>query len=123
MTPDAKSRITDCVGRYYQALRASDAELVRDVFHPHARVTGYLPDGLHEMTVDEFADFVGSQQPSPDEAGAERMLEMISCDVAGDTGCVRLREAYLGIVFLDTLSMLQVDGRWWIYNKLFHVEG
>ena len=122
MTSDAVHRVTDCVERYYRALRTSNAELVREVFHPHARITGYLPDGLHEMTVDEFAGFVESQQPSPDDSGAERMLEMVSCDIAGETGCVRLRECYLGMVFLDTFSMLRVDGRWWIYNKLFHVE-
>ena len=29
---------------------------------------------------------------------------------------------YLGMTFLDTLSLLNTDGRWRIYNKLFHVE-
>tara|TARA_Y100000589_G_scaffold39085_1_gene32758 strand:+ start:1994 stop:2359 length:366 start_codon:yes stop_codon:yes gene_type:complete len=119
---DSDPGIKDCVTRYYQSLRSSDPELVREVFHPRARIIGYLPDGLHEMTVDEFADFVESQQPSPDDSGAERMLEIVSCDIAGETGCVRLREGYLGMVFLDTFSMLRVDGRWWICNKLFHVE-
>ena len=117
------AEIKACIEQYYQSLRASDAEGIRAVFHPNARITGYLPDGLHEMTVDEFAGFVASQQPSPDEAGAESMLEIIGCDVAGATAGVRLRESYLGMVFLDTFSMLLVDGRWWIYNKLFHVEG
>jgi hypothetical protein len=27
------------------------------------------------------------------------------------------------MTFLDTLSLLKADGRWQIYNKLFHVEG
>ena len=116
------SEIQNCVDRYYQSLRTSDAEGVRAVFHPNARITGYLPDGLHEMTVDAFAGFVADQQPSPDDAGADRMLEVLSCEVAGETASVRLREAYLGMVFVDTFGMLRVDGTWWIYNKLFHVE-
>lgn len=119
----ASIEIQDCVDRYYASLRASDAGGVRAVFHARARITGYLPDGLHEMTVEEFAGFVESQQPSPDDAGAERMLDVLSCDVAGDTAGVRLREAYLGMVFVDTFGMLKVDGRWLIYSKLFHVEG
>jgi hypothetical protein len=51
------------------------------------------------------------------------MLEILSCEVAGDTAVVRLRERYLGMIFLDSFSMLQVEGSWLIYNKLFHVEG
>ncbi|MDG2200455.1 MAG: nuclear transport factor 2 family protein [Phycisphaerales bacterium] len=117
------SEIKDCVDGYYRSLCASDAGGVRSVFHPSARITGYLPDGLHEMTVDEFAGFVESQQPSPDESGSEQMLEILSCEVAGETAGVRIRESYLGMVFVDTFGMLKVDGQWWIYNKLFHVEG
>ena len=115
--------IQDCVDRYYQSLRTSDPDGVRSVFHPSARITGYLPDGLHEMTVEDFAGFVQSQQPSPAESGAESMLEILSIEIAGHTAAVRLRESYLGMIFLDTFGMLQVDGQWVIYNKLFHVEG
>ena len=34
-------------------------------------ISGYLPDGLHEMNLDEFAGFVEAQQPSPKEKGDE----------------------------------------------------
>lgn len=115
--------IQACVAQYYQSLCMSDPNGVRSVFHPNARITGYLPDGLHEMTVEDFAGFVQSQQPSPAESGAESMLEILSVEVAGHTAAVRLRESYLGMVFLDTFGMLHVDGQWLIYNKLFHVEG
>ena len=35
---------------------------------------------------------------------------------------VSVRDGYIGHVFLDTLSFLEKDGEWKIYNKLFHVE-
>ncbi|MAS02744.1 MAG: hypothetical protein CMD48_05225 [Gammaproteobacteria bacterium] len=35
---------------------------------------------------------------------------------------MRVRDGYIGHVFLDTLSFLEKDGEWKIYNKLFHVE-
>ncbi len=114
--------IQDCVDRYYQSLCTSDPDGVRSVFHPSARITGYLPDGLHEMTVDDFAGFVQSQQPSPAESGAESMLEILSIEIAGHTAAVRLREAYRRMGFLDTLGMLHVGGQWLRYNKLFRVE-
>ena len=115
--------IKACMETYYESLMASDPEGVRSVFHENARITGHLPDGLHQMTVEEFAGFVHSQQPSPDASGAERMLEILSCDIAGATASVRIRESYLGMVFIDTFGMLEVEGAWKIYSKLFHVEG
>lgn len=66
------------VENYYESLMASDLEGVRSVFHENARITGHLPDGLHQMTVEEFAGFVDSKQPSPDASGA--------------SGCSRSRE-------------------------------
>ena len=72
--------------------------------------------------LEEFAGFVASQQPSPQESGAKQHLEIESCEYAGETACVLLSEDYLGMSFFDTLSLLKVDGEWKIYNKLFHVE-
>ena len=115
--------IRDCVDRYYEALFTSNSELVREVFHEKAMIVGYLPDGLHQMTRAEFADFVASQQPSPKDSGSVKQLEILACDVAGHTASVRLRETYLGMVFLDTFGMLKIEGSWSIYNKLFHLEG
>ena len=117
------NEITACVERYYESLCTSNPEGVHEVFHVNAKITGYLPDGLHEMSVEDFAGFVASQPALEEASGAERMLDILSCEVAGETASVRLRESYLGMVFLDTFGMLKVDGRWMIYNKLFHLEG
>ena len=117
------AEITECIERYYQSLRTSDPALVRTAFHEQARITGYLPDGLHQMTVDEFAGFAEAQQPSPEASGEAPMLEILSCEIAGATAVVRLRERYLGMVFLDSFAMLKVGDTWCIYTKLFHVEG
>ncbi|MGD2007355.1 MAG: nuclear transport factor 2 family protein, partial [Cellvibrionales bacterium] len=42
---------------------------------------------------------------------------------AGQTAVARVRDDYLGLTFLDTLSLIEADGEWRIINKLFHVEG
>ena len=75
------------------------------------------------MSVNEFADLVASQQPSAKEKGEQARLDIISIDIAGNTAVTRVRDDYLGLTFLDTLSLLKTDGKWSIYNKLFHVEG
>jgi hypothetical protein len=118
-----EKQIKDTIQTYFDCMYESSDEKTHAAFHPNAKITGYLEDGLHQMSVDEFADFVTSQQPSPKEKGEPARLDIISLDIAGDTAVARVRDDYLGMTFLDTLSMLKTDGRWYVYNKLFHVEG
>ncbi len=101
----------------------SSEDKTHAAFHPDAKITGYLEDGLKQMSVNEFADLVASQQPSAKEKGEPARLDILSIDIAGDTAVTRVRDDYLGLTFLDTLSLLKTDGNWRIYNKLFHVEG
>ena len=74
------------------------------------------------MTVDQLSKFGEVQQPSPKEKCEDVLLVIISCDIAGETAFVRVRDGYIGPVFVDTLSFLKKDDEWRIYNKLFHVE-
>jgi len=121
MTDEQQLRAT--IQTYFDCMYESSAAKARAAFHRNAKITGYLPDGLHEMTVADFADFVASQQPSAQEKGEAARLEIVSLEVAGDTAVARVRDNYLGMTFMDTLSFLRTDGHWSIYTKLFHVEG
>ena len=117
-----KNLIEDCVDLYYAGCCESDPAKIKQAFDENAMISGYLPDGLHEMNLNEFAGFVEAQQPSPKEKGDEAFLEILSCEIVGDTALVKIREAYLGMIFIDSFSFLKKDGTWRIYTKLFHVE-
>ena len=119
---DDKQKIEQGVQLYFDSMYESSAEKVHQAFYENAMITGYMETGLAEMTVDQFANFVKGQQPSPQEKGDEALLEILSCEIAGETACVRVRDGYIGLVFVDTLSFLKKDEEWRIYNKLFHVE-
>ena len=71
---------------------------------------------------DDFAGFVVSQQPSPKEKGENVVFEILTCEIEGTTALVKIRDKYLGITFLDTLSFIKVEDEWKIYNKLFNAE-
>ena len=118
-----EEQIRSTIQTYFDCMYESSAEKTHAAFHPAAKITGYLQDELHEMTVKDFADFVASQQPSAKEKGEPARLEILSVEIAGNTAAVKVRDDYLGMTFMDTLSFLKADGRWSIYNKLFHVEG
>ncbi|MDA1075210.1 MAG: nuclear transport factor 2 family protein [Proteobacteria bacterium] len=115
------NQINQCVQVYFDSMYESSADKVRKAFHPNAKITGFLPDGLHEMSVSAFADFVAGQ-PSAKANGEAARLDILSVELAGETAVARVRDDYLGMTFLDTLSLLKVDDKWSIYNKLFHVE-
>ena len=74
------------------------------------------------MDVAAFASFVEAQQPSAKDKGDSPILDVISIEIAGETAVARIRDVYLGLTFLDSLSFLKMNGSWTIYNKLFHVE-
>ena len=107
---------------YFDSMYLSDPDKVHQAFHPNAKVTGYMGRNLLEQTVEEFAHFVSTQIPSAKDKGEPPLLETLSVDISGDTAVAKVRDGYLGMIFVDTLSMLKLDGSWIIYNKLFHVE-
>ena len=118
-----QQQIKDAIHTYFECMYESSEDKTHAAFHPDAKITGYLEDGLKQMSVNEFADLVASQQPSAKEKGEPARLDILSIDIAGDTAVTRVRDDYLGLTYLDTLSLLKTDGNWRIYNKLFHVEG
>ena len=107
---------------YFDSMYESDPDKVHKAFHPNAKITGYINNRLKEMTVPTFADMVSGQQPAAKQKGEAIQLETVSLDIAGDTAIARVRDGYIGLIFLDTLSFLKTEGGWVIYNKLFHVE-
>ncbi|MBL4681281.1 MAG: nuclear transport factor 2 family protein [Pseudomonadales bacterium] len=118
-----EKQIENLIQIYFECMYESSADKVHSAFHANAKITGYLEDGLEQMSVTDFANFVESQVPSPKEKGAAIRLDILSIEIAGNTAIARVRDDYLGMTFLDTLSLLKEGDKWSIYNKLFHVEG
>ena len=117
-----KEQIENVVQLYVDSMDESNLDKVKQAFHGNGTVVGYLHGDFMEMSVDDFAGFVISQQPSPKEKGENVVFEILTCEIEGTTALVKIRDKYLGITFLDTLSFIKVKGEWKIYNKLFNVE-
>ena len=117
-----KEQIEEVVQLYVDSMNESNSEKVKQAFHTNAKVAGYLHGDFMEMSVDDFSGFVASQQPSPKEKGENVIFEILSTEIEGTTAIVKVRDKYLGITFLDTLSFIKIDSEWKLYNKLFHVE-
>ena len=117
-----QEQIETVVRLYIESMNESNPDKVKKAFHENAKVVGFLHGDLLQLSVNDFAGFVASQQPSPKEKGEDVVFEILTCEIEGTTALVKIRDEYLGITFLDTLSFLKADGEWEIYNKLFNVE-
>jgi hypothetical protein len=119
---DDKQQIENVIQLYVDSMDESNPDKVKQAFHTNAKVVGYLHGDFMEMSVDDFAGFVSSQQPSPQEKGENVVFEILSCEIEGSTASAKVRDKYLGITFLDSLSLIKIENEWKLYNKLFHVE-
>ncbi len=120
---DAKFSIEKLVTDYFDCMYQSDSEKALSVFHPSARITSAIDDQIVEMTAQEFADFVGAQQPSDEEKGEPKRLEIDSIVISGPIAVAQVRDDYIGQSFFDILSLVKGPDGWKIYNKLYHIEG
>ena len=59
--------IKNIVQLYVDSMDESNPDKVKQAFHHNAKVVGYLHGDFMEMSVDDFAGFVSSQQPPPKE--------------------------------------------------------
>ncbi len=118
-----KKKIEDAIQAYYNSMYYSNGDLVRKIFHQDAKITGYLNGKLLRQSVEDFASFVESQKPSPKEKQDKIILEILSIDIGETTAIGKVRDNYIGLIFIDTLSFIKMGKNWLIYNKLFEVDG
>ena len=118
-----EKQIENTIQTYFDCMYESSAEKAHAAFHSNAKITGYMGDSLLEISITDFANLIASQVPSPKDKDETLPCEILSIEIAGNTAVARVRDEYSGKTFLDTLSLIKDEGKWCIYNKLFHVEG
>ncbi len=118
-----EKRIRETIQTYFDCMYESNTEKAHAAFHANAKITGYVEGNLREIPVDDFANFIGSQQPSSKEKGETLHFEILSIEIAGQTAVARVRDEFMGKTYIDTLSLIKEGVSWRIYNKLFHIEG
>ena len=110
------------LGRYFDGLFRSDAELLATVFHPSAIYATASEGSLTHLTMDHYLPLVAARE-SPASRGETRTDAVESIQFAGtDTALARVRCSIGPRRFIDLLSLLSVDGRWQIIAKVFHVD-
>lgn len=121
-TADDRTEIEQLITNYLDGLYEGDADKIALAFHGTSALTS-APDGkLSVVPREQWLEIVRNR-PSPRSQGLTRHDELLSIDIVGPTmALVKLRCAIPPRFFTDQLSLLKIDGRWQVAQKVFMTE-
>ena len=104
---------------YLNAGKAGDVDMLRKAFHPSARLQFVKKGQYGEWSAAEYISWRKPGKKSQYES------EILSIDCTGNAALVKTEMDFGTHRFIDYLSLLKIEGRWWIVNKIFykHVPG
>ena len=109
------------IEEYVAACRARSVPRLKAIFHPDARMSGYLMEQCLVGSPEPFYDAVQHAPADPPGSGYE--AQITSVDVAGRVASVTLKEkGFLGLSFTDYFHLVLADGQWRIVSKTFTTE-
>ena len=120
--------IRQTVQYYFDGGKNRDSLTLRKAFHPEARMLFAREGKLVVVPIGEYITRVGSESLKPGEVDSTER-KVVSVDVVGDAAVAKLELKRPSAVLTDYMSLLKVDGRWLIVNKIFtrdmreHVSG
>jgi hypothetical protein len=113
--------IQQTVQYYFDGLYHSDIEKLNKAFHPKAQVIGYFQGTLMIESLEQFLEFVKAT-PAPSMNGEDYDMRIVSVDMTGNEAVAKVEDLYSGFRFTDYLSLLRIDGTWFIIHKTFYHE-
>jgi len=119
---DDRKAIEAVVQTYLDGLHEGDADKLAQAFHPTSALTQSLDGELKITPRDVWLDAVRNR-PSPKAQGLARADEILSIVQHGpEMAVVTLRCAIPPRFFTDALSLLKIEGRWQVAQKVFRTE-
>ncbi|OUR89560.1 lumazine-binding protein [Methylophaga sp. 42_8_T64] len=110
--------IKKVIQHYIDGAKTGSGDAMKLAFHDDACVYGYIGEDLFAAPAQALFDW-------NDENGAATELEarFASIDIEGTVATVRLElDNWTGHRFTDLFSLLKLDGKWKIMNKVFHTH-
>jgi hypothetical protein len=119
---DDLAAIAAVVHTYLDGLYEGDADKLASAFHPTSALTQSVDGKITVTPRDQWLSAVRTR-PSPKAQGLTRHDHVLVIDLAGPTmAFVKVKCAIPPRFFTDQLSMLKIDGRWQVAQKVFQTE-
>ena len=117
LSPNAnETEVRAAMEHYLLGHATGDGAHFRVVFHPDSKLY-FNREGkfMTRTSADYIAGAPG--KPAADEAQRKRRIAMV--DVTGDVAVAKVELDYPDAFLTDYFTLLKVDGKWMIMNKIF----
>ncbi|MET0845182.1 MAG: nuclear transport factor 2 family protein [Pseudomonas sp.] len=115
-----KEHISIVVRNYVEGMVFADEALLRQAFHPACHIIGHFQQALEWLSLEDFISAVKAEGPAAKEV--EPFWQTVSVDITGDAAAVKVIDDYVGLRFTDYLSLLKINERWMIVNKVYYLN-
>lgn len=119
---DDLAAIRAALDLYFDGLYHSDTTRLRQVLHPAALYAAVMEGTLKALDMEKYWSIVDKRE-SPASRGEVRRDTILHIDQIGAVTAMAQVQCAIGLSwYTDLLSLLKVDGRWWIVAKVFQVN-
>lgn len=110
--------VSAVVHLYVDGMAFANEAALRKAFHPNASIVGNYEDSVEWLTRDAFISAIVEGGAAPPDSQPFMDVEMI--EITGDAASVKVVDEFAGSRHTDYLTLLKVEGRWLIINKVWH---
>lgn len=113
--------IREAINYYAEGTRTGRVEILKEGFHQHAILCGYLGDEMIAAPIEGFYDWINAN-PAPAETGEVFSCSILAMEVTGRVAAATIRETSHEGDVIDYFHLLKDRDRWWIVSKLWDAE-
>ncbi len=114
----AHDAVAKAIQPYIDGAKSGSGTDMKAAFHKDATIFGYAGGDLFAGPIQQLFDWSDANGPA-----AELHARIASIDVVNTVATVRLELNNLGgSRYTDLFTLLKVDGKWKIMNKVFHLH-
>jgi len=119
--PVEEAAVRALLEHYFEALHEADPEKLRSILHPQAVYATADEQPALVRDLETYLRVVEARE-SPAARGEARRDQVDTIEFAGDnTARAKVRVSFHGRDFVDFLTLIRVQGRWWIIAKVFQI--
>jgi hypothetical protein len=110
--------ITTTIQHYIDGAKSGKGDDMRPAFHKDATIFGHTGTDLFAGPIQQLFDWNDGNGPA-----TKLQARIASIDLIDTVATVRLElDNWTGSRFTDLFTLLKVEGKWQIMNKVFHLH-
>ena len=110
--------INKIIQAYIEGAKSGNSAVMSTAFHKDATIFGYIGPDLFAGPIQKLFDWNDKNGPATD-----LQAQIANIDLFDTVATLRLELTnWSGFRFTDLFTLLKIDGKWKIMNKVFHLH-